>query len=322
MKAAVLRQLGTTPKFEDFPDPQPSEAELLIHVKAVALENIDKAVVKGTHFASGQFLSTLPAIVGTDGIGTLEDGSLVGFGGIQAPYGSLAEKTLIPKGYYVSIPEGVDAVTAAALPASALTSLFPLKWGAKLQPGETVLINGGTSVTGVLGIQIAKILGAGRVIATGRDDETLASLAALGADAIIDLKQPEEALVKTLADEFEKGIDVILDCLWGRPTELIVQALTPRQISFAKRRVRLIQIGEMAGSTISLPAGALRTSGLEIIGGSAGLTAEAMGEGTAQVWALLKAKKLKLEIVQVPLSEIESAWERTDLHGKRIVIVP
>ncbi len=322
MKAAVLHQIGDLPKFEDFPDPQPSAEELLIQVKAVALENIDKALVKGTHFASGQFLSKLPSIVGTDGIGTLEDGTLVGFGGIQPPYGSLAEKTVIRKGYYVPIPEGVDAVTAAALPASTLTSLFPLKWGAKLQPGETVLINGATSVTGVLAIQVAKLLGAGRVIGTGRHAETLATLPQLGADAVIDLNQPEEALIQALGQEVEKGVDVILDCLWGRPTELIIKALTPREISFAKRRVRLIQIGEMAGTAITLPAEALRTSGLEIMGGGAGLTPEAMGEGTQLMWELLKAGKLTLEIVKAPLSEIESAWQRTDLHGKRLVVVP
>src|SRR5689334_7303786 len=98
MKAAVLHGFGETPHFEEFPDPIPGEGEILVRVKAVALENVDKAMAEGTHFASGQFLSKLPAIVGFDGIGLLEDGQLVGFGGVKAPYGAMAEKTVIPQG--------------------------------------------------------------------------------------------------------------------------------------------------------------------------------------------------------------------------------
>jgi NADPH2:quinone reductase len=322
MKAAVLHKLGEIPRYEDFPDPTPGKDELLVHVKAVTLENINKAIASGTHFSSSQFLTTFPAVVGLAGIGMLEDGRLVGFGGVKPPYGSMAEKSVIPAAYHVPIPEGVDAITAAALPAPALTSLFPLKWGAKLQAGETVLINGATGVTGVLAIQVAKLLGAGHIIGTGRYDETLRSLPDLGADTVIDLKQSDEQLAKVFAEEAEKGFDIILDCLWGHPTEMIIKSLVPHQLGFAKRRVRLVQIGEVAGSTISLSADSLRTSGLEISGAGAGLTPEAMAEGTAMVWEFLKAGKLHLDIIQVPLKDVESAWQRTDLHGKRIVIVP
>jgi len=322
MKAAVLHKLGEIPRYEDFPDPTPEKDEVLVHVKAIALENIDKAIASGTHFASSQFLSTLPAVIGLDGIGMLKNGQLVGFGGVKPPYGAMAEKTVIPAKYYVPVPEGVDAAVAAALPASTLTSLFPLKWGAKLQPGETVLINGATGVTGVLAVQVAKLLGAGRVVGTGRHEETLRSLLDLGADAVIDLKQPDDQLAKVLAEEAKKGFDIILDCLWGHPTEMIIKSLVPHQLEFAKRRVRLIQIGEMAGPTISLSADSLRTSGLEISGAGAGLTPEAIAEGASMVWESLKAGKLHLDIIQAPLKDIESAWQRTDLHGKRIVIVP
>ncbi len=174
MKAAVLHQFGQAPRYEDFPDPVPGEGELLIQVKAVAVENIDKMMAAGTHFASRQFLGPLPAIVGFDGIGMLEDGALVGFGGVTSPYGALAERTVVPATHTVPVPDGVDAVIAAALPASALTALFPLKWTAQLQPGETVLVNGATGVSGKLAVQIARLLGAGRVIGTGRNDEASA----------------------------------------------------------------------------------------------------------------------------------------------------
>jgi NADPH:quinone reductase-like Zn-dependent oxidoreductase len=321
MKAAVLHNFGEIPQFEDFPDPTPKDGQILVHVKAVALENVDKVMAEGSHFASKQFLSTLPAIVGFDGIGMLEDGRLVGFGGVKAPYGAIAEKTVIPEGYYVPVPEGVDAVTAAALPASALTSLFPLRWGAKLQPGETVLINGSTGVSGKLAVQIANILGAGRVIGTGRNEKSMQQVKELGADAVIDLKQSDEQLAEAFQREAGDGYDVILDFLWGHPTEVLIKTLIPAEIRMSKP-VRLIQIGEKAGASISLSADSLRTTGLQIFGGAAGITPEAIGEATNQVWDLLRAGKLHMDIEQVPLRDIENVWKRTDYEGKRIVVIP
>jgi len=323
MKAAVLHAFGETPQYEEFPDPTPSPDEMLVQVKAVALEHIDKALAAGTHYASRQFLPALPAIVGLDGIAVCDDGRLVGFGGLRSPYGSLAEKAVFPRAYCTPIPDGVDATRAATIPGSALTSLFPLKWGAKLQAGETVLINGATGFAGKLAVQVARLLGAGRVIGAGRNAEQLASLCALGADAVIDLTRSDEQIIGAFRQEAgESGYQVILDFVWGHPTELLLKSLVPRDLSFARRRVYLVQIGEMAGPTLSLAASALRTSGLEILGAGAGLMPQAVAEGTQQVWEWLKAEKLRAEIERVPLSDVASAWKRTDVHGKRIVIVP
>jgi NADPH2:quinone reductase len=323
MKAAVLHQPGSTPRCEDFPDPIIGENELLVHVKAVSLENVDRATARGTHFATRQFFPQLPAIVGFDGIGALDDGRLIGFGGIRPPYGAMAERTVIQNGYYVPIPEGVDAVTAAAIPGPALTALFPLKWGAALQPGQTVLINGATGFAGRLAVQVARLVGAGRIVGSGRNPVSLGQLIDLGADAVIDLKQPDEALAEAFRREAgETGYHVILDFLWGHPTELLIQSLVPDKLVFARHPVRLIQVGEMAGPTLSLPADAVRTSGLEIIGGGSGLTPEAMAEGAAQVWDWIRTGKLRYELEPVPLRDIESAWARQDVGGKRLVIVP
>ena len=323
MKAAVLHRFGRAPRYEDFPDPVLEQDEILVRVRAVALENVDKAMARGTHFASRQFLPHLPAIVGSDGIGTLEDGRLVGFGGVRPPYGAMAELAPIPNMHYVPVPDGVDAATAAAVPGSTLTSLFPLKWGVKLQPGETVLVNGATGFAGKLAIQVAKLLGAKRVVATGRNEVALRSLPSLGADGVIDLKQSDRNVAQAFKQEAgASGYDIILDFLWGHPTELLVATLVPSELTFARRRVRLVQIGESAGSLISLPADALRTSGLEIAGAGGGLSPEAVGEGTSQVWEWIKTGQLRADIERVPLKDVERAWKRTDMHGARIVFVP
>lgn len=323
MKAAVLHALGEAPHYEDFPDPVPGQDEILVQVKAVALENIDKALAKGTHYANRQMVPALPMIVGIDGIAVRDDGQLIGFGGLRPPYGSMAEKAALSKLYQIPIPDGVDAVTAATIPGSALTSLLPLRWGAKIQPGETFLINGATGFAGKLAVQVARLLGVKRVVGTGRNPVALKELRDLGADAVIDLKQSDDNVIEAFSREVgTSGGQVILDFLWGHPTELLVEALVPRDLSFARRRVRLVQIGEMAGSKISLAAETLRTSGLEILGASGGLTPEAVAEGTQQVWEWIKAGKLRADVEQVPLKDVESAWKRTDVHGKRIVIVP
>ncbi|HEU5383310.1 MAG TPA: zinc-binding alcohol dehydrogenase family protein, partial [Ktedonobacteraceae bacterium] len=201
MKAAVLHHFGDIPRYEDFPDPTPLEEEILARVKAVALENFDRALAKGTHYARRQLLPTLPAIVGTDGIALRDDGQLIGFGGLRPPYGSMAEKAVFPKTHCVPIPEGVDAATAATVPASTLTALFALRCGAKLQPDEAVLIHGATGFAGKLAIQVARLLGAQRVIGTGRSQASLEKLRELGADAVIGLKQSDEALVEAFKQE-------------------------------------------------------------------------------------------------------------------------
>jgi NADPH2:quinone reductase len=323
MKAAVLHHFGDIPRYEDFPDPTPGEEEIVVQVKAVALENFDRVLAKGTHYANGQFLPTLPAIMGTDGIALREDGQLIGFGGLRSPYGSMAEKAVVPKKHCVPIPEGVDAATAATVPASAMTALFALKYGAKLQPDETVLIHGATGFAGTLAVQVATFLGAQRVIGTGRNAAQLTKLRELGADAVIDLKQSDEALVEAFKREAgTSGYQVILDFVWGHPTELLLEALVPHELSFARRRVRFVQIGEMAGPTIALPAQALRTSGLEMLGAGSGITPEAVAWGTQQMWEWIKAGKLQADIEQVPLRDVERAWKNIGVSSKRTVIVP
>lgn len=322
MKAAVLHKIGDIPQYEDFPDPSPGKDDNLIHVKAVTLENVDQMMTEGKHFASRQFLSELPAVVGMSGVGEREDGRLVGFSGMEAPYGAMAEEVVVPQESTVLIPEGIHAETAVSLPSASLTSLFPLKWGVKMEAGETVLINGATGVAGKLAVQIAKLLGAGRVIGTGRNEESLNRIKELGADKVINLKQTEEELITSFEREMEEGIDIILDFLWGYPTEKLIQSLTPQEIKLNSKRIRLVQIGEKAGSEIHLPAGSLRTSGLEISGGAAGITPEFIQEGTNLIWEWLKSDKLHIDLEIVSLQDVEKVWKRSDFQGKRLVIVP
>ena len=91
MKAAVVHESGSVPRYEDFPDPVPQEGEVLVEVRAVAVENVDKAIVNGTHYAGAAYTAQFPMIPAFDGIGALPDGTLVTFGNPRPPYGALAE---------------------------------------------------------------------------------------------------------------------------------------------------------------------------------------------------------------------------------------
>jgi NADPH:quinone reductase-like Zn-dependent oxidoreductase len=311
------------PQFEDFSEPTADDGDVLIKVNAVALENFDKMTAQGIHYASKHMFPRFPAIVGHSGVGTLADGKLVAFGGTRPPFGTMAEIAVIPKEYagYVSpVPEGVDPGLAAALPASALTSYLPLKWGSKLERGQTVLILGATGVSGRLAVRIAALLGAGKVVAAGREESVLQSLENAGATAIIDLKHSDSEICDAFARESGDGYDVILDFLWGRPAELLFRAITPSDVGFAKRRTRYVQIGQSAGPAITLLAEALRTSGLELTG-VGNVPPGVLPQALEQIWAWVREGKLTMDIEKMDLSCVTEAWQRKTM-GKRIVIMP
>jgi NADPH:quinone reductase-like Zn-dependent oxidoreductase len=323
MKAAVIRNFGDIPCYDEFPDPVPDQDDILVQIRAVVLENFDKMTAAGKHYASLSLFPAFPAIVGHSGVGTLQDGTLVTFGGVAPPYGTMAEKAVVPQRnrmFLSPVPDGVSASIAAALPASALTSLLPLKYGAKLQYGETVLINGATGVSGKVAIQIAKLLGAGRIVGTGRDKAGLRLIRQLGADAGIDLSQPDQSIMNAFHQEAGKGFDLILDFLWGHPTELLLSTLVPEEAGFASHRTRFVQIGEAAGPIISLSADTLRTSGVELTG-AGNITPEVVTEALQQVWIWIQAHQLQIDIEEIPLREVAEAWQRKT-NGKRIVLVP
>ncbi len=131
-----------------------------------------------------------------------------------------------------------------------------------------MLILGATGIAGKLAIQIAKILGAGRVVAAGRNAQALGALLGLGADALIHLEGSDEEVTQAFAREAgNKGYDVILDYLWGHPTELLLAALTRPEFSMKPDGPRLVPIGESAGPAISLQGASLRSAGVAILGG-------------------------------------------------------
>jgi NADPH:quinone reductase-like Zn-dependent oxidoreductase len=213
MNAAVLHTLGQPPICEQFPDPVPGAGEVLVEVRAAALKPVDKQMASGTHYASYR---NLPAVCGNDGAGVLQDGTRVFFAMPRTPYGAMAQSTVVARPRCFPRQQEIDDETAAAVLNPGLSAWGALVWRAQLAAGETVLILGATGVTGKLAIHTAKLLGAKRVVAAGRNQRILASLHDLGADATIPLDQPHPDLVAAFAREAgETGFDVILESCFG-----------------------------------------------------------------------------------------------------------
>jgi len=319
MRAAVLHELGKPPQVEEFPEPTLGEGEVLIHVSAAALKSVDKQMAAGTHYASPH---ELPVVCGTDGVGRLEDGTRIFFGGPRRPYGAMAEHTVARRALCFPVPEDLDDATASAIPNPGVSAWLSLKYIAKLAAGETVLILGATGVTGKVAVQIAKILGAGRIAAAGRNEQILGSLHELGADATIRLDLPNHDLIEAFRREAAQNhFDVVIDYLWGQPTEALLSAITTSEFAAAGSQTRLVEVGESAGPTITLHAAVLRSTSLTILG-TAGIPPwDVLTDAFHQVMNYAARGKLRIETERVPLTEIRDAWER-NVHGRRLVVIP
>ncbi len=321
MYAAVLHGLGESPRYEEFAEPIAGEGEAVIQVRAAALKPVDRQMASGSHYAS---FREFPVVCGLDGVGCFDDGTRVFFAGPRRPFGAMAERTVVHRARCWPVPDNVDDVTAAAIVNPGMSAWLTLAHGAQLAAGETVLILGATGTTGKLAVQIAKLLGAGRVVAAGRDEETLRSLHKLGADATIRLHAPGNELADAFAREAGvAAYDVIVDYLWGWPTEALLAALTRADLKAARSsRVRLIQVGESAGPSITLPAAALRSSGLEIVGAGSGAVPpmEVLLDTYHQLMTRAASGELRIDTQRAALASIEDIWAKQ--QRARLVILP
>ncbi|GAB3556216.1 quinone oxidoreductase family protein [Spirosoma fluminis] len=321
MKAAVLHQLGTLPVYEDFADPTPQNADqLVMNVKAASIKNLDKARASGKHYAS---YSSLPAVVGFDGVGILDDGTRVYAQGLT---GTIAEKAVIAGKGYVKLPDTLDDVTAAALPNAVMGAALALRFRANIQANAVVLINGATGVTGMVAVQLAKHYGASKVIATGRNQESLEKLKTLGADEIISLHQDDDAFSGQLrAIHADTPIDIVIDYLWGHPITLIINTLKEGSPNTVAHPIRIVAVGSMAGEHIDVASGTLRSSAIELLGSGLGsISKQQMHEYTTdmlpEMFQLAADGKLVIDTELTTLSAIETAWQQAVAPGKRLVV--
>jgi NADPH:quinone reductase-like Zn-dependent oxidoreductase len=321
MKAAIIAAPGQGPVYGDFNQPIAIEGKELVTVSASALSQFSKSRSSGSHYSSeGAF----PRVAGADGVGRTADGKRIYFALPEAPYGALAEKCLVDSKTCVAVPNGVDDITAAALANPGMSAWAALVERARLKTGETVLINGATGTAGKLAVQLAKHLGARKIIGTGRNERELNELLAVGADVTIPFdmstgnssgaKQYERALM----EQFAQRVDVVLDYLWGESAKIVVVAIA-KAVEDA-HPVRFVHVGGASREeNIELPSAALRSSSIQLMGsGLKSVPFPKLLESIENVFEIATTTKLQIATKKVPLSEIERAW---DLPGKPRVVV-
>ncbi|BAV04994.1 NADPH:quinone reductase [Filimonas lacunae] len=323
MKAVVLFPQNQAPQYiNNFPEPVASnENQLVLSVKAAAIKNLDKARASGKHYSTQGDIQQAK-VIGGDGVGILADGTRVFALGVT---GMVAEKAIVEKNKTIALPEGIDDATAAALPNAVAGSAMALRFRAAMQAGETVLINGATGFTGVIAVQIARHYGAKKIIVTGRNEQTLQSLLQLGADEIVSLKQSEENITAQLKQiHTVTPIDIIIDYLWGRSAELLLEVL--KGTGTFTHKTRFVSIGAVTGDTIQLSAETIRSVDLQLSGSGLGSWSRAefqqlFTDIIPEMFQLAADHQLQADTVNIRLEELESLWQTTDTDGKRLVVI-
>lgn len=314
MKAAIVRGAGQQPAYEDFEKPALSAGENLVHVSAAAISQIVKSRASGAHYSSA---NQFPFVVGIDGVGCLEDGRRVYFVLPRAPYGSMADVAPVPFDRCVVLPDELDDVTAAAIANPGMSSWAAYQERAKLKPGETVLVNGATGTAGRLAVQIAKYLGAGKVIATGRNTDSLTALERLGADLTIPLTQDRSTLEDAFKEQFAGGVDVVLDYLWGESAESLLTSAAKAGKDGAP--IRYVQIGAIGGSDITLPGAVLRSSAITLMGSGIGsIPLDRLISATAELLYATVPGGFEIATKTASLSEVEDAWSLDDSNRRTV----
>jgi NADPH:quinone reductase-like Zn-dependent oxidoreductase len=311
MKAAVLHEHGAAPRLDDFEDPVPSDGHAVAEVGAAGINHLDLLKASGGFYTGPP---PLPSVVGSDGVGRLADGRRVFFDATVAPHGAMAERTLVREDELLDVPEGVPDELAAALGNSGLGAWLALEWRAALRAGETVLVLGATGAMGNIAVQAAKVLGAGRVVAAARAGERLQRTLERGADAVVELDS--ESDLAAALQEATGGADVIIDPLWGQPGLAAMEA--------AAHGARHVEMGQMAATTLELPAPLVRGKALNVLGFAFfHAPLEARRDAYAKLMDLAARRELQMDIESVPLSAVRDAWERQrEGPHTKLVVVP
>jgi NADPH2:quinone reductase len=301
VRAAVLTEQGGSPVVQEFREPEPADGAVLIDVSTAGLGGWD---VMGAYRIPVDY----PCVLRAEGVGRTADGRRVYFGERSLrPFGACAERTVVPAEEVWDVPDDVDDELAITMAIAGTGAWVPLEQ-AQIQPGESVLVLGGTGALGQVALHLARYLGAGRVVAAGRDGAALAELAGRGvADAVVQLGTPDDAAA--LRAEAGDGFDVVLDIVYGEPFLAALKA--------TRFGARLMSIGAQAGATANIPLGDLLYRTHTCVG-----TGQAPPEERRAIWErLLKiARKEAISVPHVtyPLGQVDQAWAAQvgSPHGK------
>jgi NADPH2:quinone reductase len=302
MRAALISEIGSSPLPAYLPD-LPTGVEVV----AVALNPLDINVGNG-RFYGGHPEPPYPP--GCEAVGRTEDGALVylfGSGrGVSQP-GFLVERVSVPDELLLRLPDGVDPALAAGAGIAGVTGWVPVAWKAKVTPDDRVLVLGASGVVGLVAVQAAKVLGAAKVVAAGRDLGRLERARELGADEIVEL----DGVAAAFGDE---GFTVCIDPLWGEPVAKALASAAPR--------ARIIHVGQSAGPETPLRSADVRGKELTIQGHSHfAPTKDDRDRAYLELLDHLMQGRIVIDVETYDLDHVEEAWARQQAAtGKKIVV--
>jgi NADPH:quinone reductase len=317
MRAAVVEAVGSPPAVGDVDEPGPEAGSALVAVEAAPLNPVEVRVAAGRHTRRAQ----PPYVPGVEGVGRVvesarvppgrrvrfEPAALPGFGSD----GTLAERAAVPEESLAVLPDEAPADLAAALGVVGITALLAIERAAPAG-GERVLVLGATGAVGQAAVQLAKLLGAGRVVGAGRKAEQLERVRELGADEVVVLGEGD------LSAAFEEAaggpLDMVVDPLWGEPAMAALRVLATGG--------RLVNVGQAAGTDVRIPLELVRNRQGAIHAISSGWTGlERKASLYDRLLDYALSGHLTVDREVVPLQDVGAAWQRQDASpGKKLVI--
>jgi NADPH:quinone reductase-like Zn-dependent oxidoreductase len=321
MKAAVIDAAGSAPRYADFAEPVVEEGRELVTLVAAGIHPIVRGLASGKHYGSA---GTWPLIPGVDAVARAADGTLLYTGYVAAPYGTLAERMVVPGDLRLPLPAGADPVQVAAGMNPGLSSWMPLV-ARRDELGRlgTVLVLGATGTAGLLAVQNAFALGADRVIGAGRNPERLRAAAGFGAETVTltgDRAADADALRAALG---EGSPSIVLDYVWGAPAEAAFDALARHTLNEDEGDTAYVEIGGLAGPEASVPAALLRSTRIRLSGSGAGSSSVAELMRQLPVYLdLIASGAVTVPVQPHPLSRVADAWAGAERAGVRAVVVP
>jgi NADPH2:quinone reductase len=312
MRAAIVHEFGHTPQVGEFDEPRAGEGELELDVLAGGLNPVDLTIATGRFYGG---TPPLPYVPGMEGVGRTGDGRVVYFDASVRPFGSFAQRTLVRAEDVFELPEQIAPSLATCFGVAGLAAWLSLTERGRLAAGETVLVLGASGVVGLIAVQAARLLGAGRVVAATRDAEALARAGRHGADATVQIGAVEDlpgALREACGGD---GADVVIDPVWGEPA---AAALLACAIG-----ARMVQLGQSAGAEATLPSAAIRGRLVSIVGHTnVHMSREVKREAYLQMVEHAVAGRLTVPVQELTLDELPQAWanQRSSPHHKQVVV--
>ena len=320
MRAALIREIGRDAEMGEVSEPVCGPGKALVQVQAGSINPLDLLIASGKFYLGHP---PLPYVPGVEGVGVVIEGDKIAPGtrvrfecGVLSPYGSLAPLTLIEEDAAMFVSDDAPADLVASLGISGLAAWLSLAWRARLTKGERVLVLGATGAVGQIAIQVAKLLGASQVVGASRNRNVLNEVLTLGADAIVELDGRGAPELAAAFKEAAGGpIDVVIDTLWGPPVLGAMMA--------AGLGARVVNIGQSAGDSVSIPSAILRGKMISLLGhNNLFVPKEERQKAFGQLLEHAMRGDLEVKHEVIPLERVSEAWrlQRESPHRKLVLL--